>query len=141
MKCYYLVGSLTVTWLFTTSSVFKTPDLPEAVKITFQKHYSAARKVKWEKQGDVYEAEFLMDKLDMSAIFDTAGIILETEIEIPVSELPLFCRAGIEEKFPDEKIKEAAKIIKTDGTVFYEAEVNGRDIFFDAQGNLLKLQE
>ena len=37
-----------------------------------------------------------------------------------------------------KNIKEGAKITKADGTVNYEAEVNGTDVIFDASGKFIK---
>ena len=36
------------------------------------------------------------------------------------------------------KISETAKITKADGTVVFEVEVKGKDLLFDAKGNIIK---
>jgi len=141
MKRYCIVGSICALGLCVTSFITGTPELPDPVKTAFQKHYSEARKVKWEKENDVYEAEFELNKLNMSAVFDVSGTIPETEIEIPVSELLTNCKSNLPSEFTGARIKEAAKIVKTNGTVLYEAEVKGVDVFFDVEGNLLKPTE
>ncbi len=137
MKCCYFVGLLSLLWFSATSLVSKTPDVPEKVKETFKRHYSDARNVRWEKEEEGYEAEFKLNGLNMSVVIDSMGVIQETEIEIPTSELPADCKNNLPPEYKGVKIKEAGKIIKTDGTVFYEAEVKGRDFFFSDNGLLL----
>ena len=44
----------------------------------------------------------------------------------------------IQKNHSGAKIKEASKITLADGTLHYEAEVNGRDLIFDANGNFIK---
>lgn len=39
------------------------------------------------------------------------------------------------------KIKEAAKITKSNGEVQYEAEVNGKDILFTPEGKIVNAKE
>jgi hypothetical protein len=43
----------------------------------------------------------------------------------------------IKQNFPNEKIKEIAKITNANGMITYEAEIKGTDYIFDAQGNLI----
>jgi hypothetical protein len=74
----------------------------------------------------------------MSAIFDKAGALLETETEMPVEKLPAAALAYIKQHHADAKVKEAAKITDAKGVVTYEAEIKGKDLIFDATGNFVK---
>jgi hypothetical protein len=38
-------------------------------------------------------------------------------------------------------VKEAAKITQADGAIMYEAEVNGKDLIFDASGKFVKQEK
>lgn len=69
-----------------------------------------------------------------SEVYADSGELLETEVEIKRTEFPKAVLA----KLLGMKIADAAKITKADGTVTYEAEVKGRDMVFDAKGNLVK---
>lgn len=44
----------------------------------------------------------------------------------------------IKECYKGKTIKEGAKITTADGTVNYEAEVDGKDVIFDTNGKFLK---
>lgn len=61
--------------------------VPAAVKASFAKEFKGTT-VKWEKEGDRYEANFKQMGHEMSALYSIDGTITESEIEIKVSELP-----------------------------------------------------
>ena len=43
----------------------------------------------------------------------------------------------LNDNFKNKKIKEAAKIITEKGNLIYEAEIKGKDLFFDENGNFI----
>lgn len=110
----------------------KTP--PAAVVAAFQQKFPNVKDLDWgkEKNGD-WEAEFEQSEVDMSANFSAAGQWLETETEIKVAELP----APVQTALKGKKVKEAAKILRADGSTVYEAEVKHEDFIYDANGKLL----
>jgi Putative beta-lactamase-inhibitor-like, PepSY-like len=111
--------------------------VPAAVKATFEKQYPGVS-VKWEKEYGKYEAGFKQNGNTMSALYEANGTMTESEMDIKVSDLPASVLAYVKENYKDKKIKEGAKITKSDGTVNYEAEVDGKDVIFDAKGKFLK---
>jgi len=117
-----------------------TKDVPAAVKAGLEKNLQV-KEAKWDKEGDNYEANFKKGGKEMSAVFDAAGAMIETEVEIAKSELPAGVQEALKKDFPGFKLEEAARI--TAGSVVtYEAEVEkGEETFeliFDGQGKLLK---
>ncbi|MEO6040197.1 MAG: PepSY-like domain-containing protein [Saprospiraceae bacterium] len=108
---------------------------PQAVATAFQQKFPNVTDVDWsqEKNGE-WEAEFEQNEVDMSANFSADGKWLETETEIKISELPAPVRTALTGK----KIKEAARILRADGSTVYEAEVRGKDWLFDAQGKSMQ---
>lgn len=112
--------------------------IPAEVKAAFAKLHPDVSKVKWEKEDTVFEANFNLGKSEQSMVFDAQGNAMETEAEIAITELPAKVQAYIAEKFQGAKIKEAAKITDAKGLVSYEAEVKGKDLIFNENGELLK---
>jgi Putative beta-lactamase-inhibitor-like, PepSY-like len=110
----------------------KTP--PTAVVAAFNKQFTTVKDLDWEreKNGD-WEAEFDQNGTEISANFSPDGKWLETETEIKFSDFPAPVQAALKGK----KVKEAAKILRADGTTVYEAEVKRKDLIFDAAGKLL----
>lgn len=115
----------------------KESAVPSVVKSTFVKHYPGITP-KWEKEKNNFEAGFKNQGVSTSVLIDTKGGLLETEVDIKVEELPAAAMSYLKEHYKGQKIKEAAKITKADGTVNFEAEVSGKDVMFDAAGKFLK---
>lgn len=82
--------------------------------------------------------EFNLDKSEQSAVFDEKGKLIETEIEIEITELPLNTFNYVQKNHPGQKIKEAAKITDVKGKVTYEAEIKGRDLIVDNKGDFIR---
>ena len=112
-------------------------DVPAPVKASFTKKYPGAV-AKWEKEDGKYEAGFKKDGKTMSALFEVNGTFTESEVDIKTGDLPATVLAYVKEHYKGKTIKEGAKITKADGTVNYEAEVDGKDVIFDATGKFLK---
>ncbi len=66
---------------------------------------------------------------------------METETEIAVSELPSKINNYVMKNYKDYKVTGAAKIVGSNGTIKYEAEVKNnninKDLMFDKNGNSL----
>lgn len=111
-------------------------NVPALVKQAFEKQY-AGIKVKWDNEDGKYEAGFKHNGHKMSVLYNSNGVVEETEMDIPVSQLPSVVMSYINQHKLG-KVSEAAKITKSNGVVNYEAEINGKDIIFDAAGKFLK---
>ena len=92
----------------------------------------------WEKEGANYEVEFKEAGKTMSCVLTAKGDILETETDIAVSELPVAVNSYFAQHYKGAKVTEAAIIVKADGSTVYEAEIKGKDLLFDAAGNVIK---
>lgn len=117
-----------------------TAKVPAATKEAFAKAHPNVTG-KWEKEEGAYEVTFKEAGKDKSCVIDKAGSIKETETVIPFSELPPPVTAYINKHYKGVRVKEAAVIVKADGTTLYEAEIKGKDVLFDANGNLTKTKK
>ena len=113
-------------------------DVPASVKASFQKNYPNIKEVKWDKEGEKFEASFDLNKIDNSVLFDAQGNLLETEVEIELNQLPKGVLEYVKANYKGKKVKEAAKITDAKGTVTYEAEIKGMDLLFDSNGKFIK---
>lgn len=111
--------------------------VPAPTKAAFSKQYPGVA-AKWEKENGKYEANFTQNGKTMSVLIDEKGMIAETEVDIKVTELPSTVLTYVKEHYKGKSIKEGAKTTKADGTVTYEAEVDGKDVIFDANGKFIK---
>ena|ERR1051326_2477929 len=115
----------------------KDSQVPTAAKTAFEKKYPGV-KGSWDKEDANYEVNFKQDGKAMSAVIDKDGTIVETETDIPVTDLPKAVQDYLKRHYPGTKIEEAARIMKANGEVNYEAEVNHKDVVFDSNGKFIK---
>ncbi len=134
-----LMSAMAVTVIMLSACAQKIDEskVPAAVKTSFATKYPATT-AKWEKEGAKFEAGFKQNGNTMSALFEANGTMTESEMDIKVGELPAAVISYVKEHYKGKTIKEAAKITKADGSMVYEAEVNGKDLIFDTKGNYLE---
>ena len=141
MKKVFTISALCLTIGFVNAQSVKEADVPSSVKDAFKKKYPTTKVEKWEKENANYEAEFDNNKVETCVVYDAAGKLIETEIELAISELPQAIIDGITKIMPNKKAKETSKITDASGKVSYEAEIDNVDYIFDDKGNLLKKEE
>jgi Putative beta-lactamase-inhibitor-like, PepSY-like len=138
MKKVFLLVALFGFLVQTQAQSVLAKDVPASVKSACMKAHPKAIDVKWSKEGTKYESEFTENGKAKSATFDDSGYLLENEKNIPISKLPAAVSKYVSANYKGEKIKEAAIMTDNKGVVTYEAEVNGKDLIFDAKGNYIK---
>lgn len=138
MKKLMLLAAMVMGVSLGFSQKMKDAEVPAAVKSALQKQFPAAKDVKWDKEKNQYEASFDLNKTDHSVLFDEAGKIVETEVEIEMNQLPKGVAEYIKANYKGVTVKEAAKITDAEGKVTYEAEVKGMDLLFDSTGKFIK---
>ncbi len=117
----------------------RSSQVPVNVRNAFSKAYPSI-KAKWEKENKQFEAGFKQNGKLMSVVYTSDGTLVEIETAIKVSQLPGSVVAYLKKNKPGKSIHDAAKIITADGVVTYEAEVQGKDLIFDKDGNFIKEQ-
>lgn len=115
----------------------KEQNVPQVIKKALSGKFPNAKNVKWDKEENNFEASFKNNNIDNSILFNANGKIIETEIAIEVNQLPKNALQYLNDNFKNQKVKEAAKIITEKGNLIYEAEIKGKDLFFDENGNFI----
>lgn len=129
---------LTAVFLIATAAKIDEKHVPAKVVSALASKYPKAHHVKWDKEkANKYEASFKDADRKHSILFEADGTIVETEISIPVGDLPESVRQYVARNLKNQSITEAAKITDIAGVVTYEAEVGGKDYLFDTGGNPL----
>ena len=141
MKKSLLVIVLSIMSLVSFGQKVKEKEVPQIIKKALHEKYPNAKAVKWDKEKNNYEASFDVNEIDNSVLFNQDGKIVETEVEIQISKLPKNALLYIKKHFKNQKVKEAAKITNQKGEVIYEAEIAGKDILFDGNGNFTKVNK
>lgn len=134
---------MTIATLLTALAIhaqdLKSKDVPAVVRSALQKKYPEAKRVSWEKEKGNYEGNWGgKSGEDHSVQFTPSGEFLEMVNAIPVSELPKQVNVYVREHYKGAKITEAGRVTDAGGKISYEAEVHGKDIIFDENGNFVK---
>jgi hypothetical protein len=139
MKKIMLIAAVAITvQKVSIAQKLESAAVPGPVKESMEKKYPKASGVKWEMEKGKYEAEFKSEGKSMSALFEPNGNLAESEMMIKVSDLPANATQYLKEHYKGKSIKEPARVTKANGEINYEAEVNGKDIVFDANGKFIK---
>ena len=123
------------------AQVIPQSQVPPAVLKAFQGKFASAPEVKWETKGELYKAEFKVDKRGHDVWIDKTGKITKHKEDFPKKDLPAAIQQQIASEFKAYKLDDADKI-ETDGKIFYQVELDGatddRKVLFSADG---KVQE
>lgn len=146
MKVFiFLLSCLLASPVFAGS--IKESQVPVKVKAYVATYYPQATAIEWdyEKDEDIYEAEFKINRLEYKLEITPEGILHASKEDIPVSALPAAVTKHIETTYPGYKIVGANKKVKGKKVVF-DVGIKGKDasgrsryrnIYFDGEGNLL----
>jgi len=134
--------ALSLTTTTATAQKVKSAEVPTAVKNALLKKYPTASNVTWEKEKGNFEANWGgKSKEDNSVVFTPDGAFVEMVVAIPIADLPLGVVTYIKAHYPGTKITEAGKVTDAKGRITYEAEVKGKDLIFDHEGNFQRTEK
>src|SRR6266699_5151606 len=108
-KLFFMVVATGIVALSACGQKLKDSQVPAAAKTAFEKKYPGA-KGSWDKEDANYEVNFKQEGKAMSAVIDKNGTIVETETDIPVTDLPKTIQDYMKKHYSGAKIEEAAKI-------------------------------
>ena len=133
---------LVISVLFLGITAFGQKGIPTIVKTAFEKANPKAVSVKWDKEkGGTFEANCKNNAVPMSFVYNSKGVLLETETEISLSEFPKNVTVAIHKKYPKAKITGGDRIVTSTGVTKYEADLTiGKkktEKQFDIDGNLI----
>jgi hypothetical protein len=139
-RMIFLAAAVAVFTTLHAQKNIPASNVPAAAKEAFAKAHPKLVG-QWEMEDGDYEVTFVEGGKNKSCVIDKNGNISETEMTIPVIELPALARTYISKHYKGMKVKEASSIVKADGTTMYEARINASDVLFDAVGNLAKTKK
>lgn len=117
-------------------------NVPATVKNANMKKYPESKSyhVTWEKENGNYEANWGGKDGEANSVqYTPSGNFIEIVKAIAVRDLPANIIAYVKEHYK-VNITEAGKVTDAKGNTSYEAEVKGRDVIFDQNGNFLRAE-
>jgi hypothetical protein len=138
MKANILTGAMLICTNLIFGQKVKEVSVPKAVTLAYHGKYASASGTSWEMEDGMYEVHFKLDRIEYSVVYKTDGSVHETEQTIKITDFPKGVVEYVSKNYPKKKIAEAGKITDANGVVTYEAEVNKKDLIFDAEGKFLR---
>lgn len=119
---------LSVPTLFILSLIVLACTPPANVQKAFALKFPQAANIEWGKENSrEWEAEFIVDDVKVSANFSTEGVWMETETEIPVSEIPPNVLTALNTLYPNRELTNAFKIEGANSQTKYEIEIKTKN--------------
>ena len=108
------------------TSAFASPGpekISERVKAEFEKNFTGALNVNWEKKDDFYFASFKLNEKEVSAAYNESGELLGVSRVIEISQLPLNVSLAIANSYKDYAVANNVSEIVFDGQTNYYVNV------------------
>lgn len=128
-----------------SKEVVPTLEVTKAFEKAFPKTNPVWRK---EYNGDdndqlSYEADFTVNKINMTAVYNALGIFKVLQIEIKTADIPAKISSYMAKNYPKNNIRKAAKMMTNDNKVTYEIgiTINNKwvDAVFNKEGDFLEM--
>jgi hypothetical protein len=121
-----------ITMLLSTSSFVageENADLNASVKASFNKEFSTATEISWQKKNEVLFASFTINNSQAEAAYNENGELLALSRQISYTQLPLSISVAIAEKYEGYKVATNATEITYEGQTNYYINVSdGKEI-------------
>ena len=136
-----LTGILTALILFVSASSFAPNEeiVSAKIKSAFEKTFTSASDVKWNKSDGFYFANFKINQQVLSAAFDEEGEFLGASRNITLSQLPLSISLALQNDYADYTIGSVTEMTTERQTNYYITAENSKRIVTikaDAFGDL-----
>lgn len=138
MKTTSLLLLIALTAGCDDSQSLRESEVPEGVVAALHEGFPQVKDYKWYAEGGNYEAEYTIHQMEAALSFTPGGELIESEMEVAPEELPQSIASYIAKNFEGAAVKEATVITNATGIKTYEAEVQGRELLFNADGQLLR---
>ena len=125
MKSVSLIITALAITLISCAQDIPASKVPSVVQNTLQSTFSNAAKIEWEKKGNLYEAEFEIDKTEYTAHIEASGKLLVYKVNITTTELPAAITQAIARDHASYRLDDADKLVK-DGTTYYQVELEAK---------------
>ena len=137
---------LVTLFLLGTGTIFAqdllTSQVPSVIVNNLKKEFPKAKDIEWEREGDLYNADFQIGWFtDYEAWFTASGKLTKLTQEISKSDLPKAVTDAIKTQYKDYRIDDSKKIVEN-GVETYKIELEkwneNFDVIYSKNGNLIK---
>ncbi|HSZ24560.1 MAG TPA: DUF3013 family protein [Cytophagaceae bacterium] len=143
--CSFIAISVLVVVSTTISRAVTESKVPTCIKSTFYTNFPYAEKIHWEKKKNgIYLAQFLISENKATAMFNSKGVLVESDIVLFNDDVPLFVLQEIK-KEKDVHVVHFAKSVDINHTEHYLLTLRkgkeGFEVVFDQNWKVLEIYQ
>lgn len=115
-------------------------DIPSVVLNEFAEQFPNATGVEWEKNQNLYQAEFHIESVEHEAIVNPEGSVLRYKFDLAYEELPEVVQTSITFNFDNAKVDEVEVLQILEDTYYqveFDEEPNGKYVIFNETGEII----
>ena len=135
---------MSLLFLFASFAVqaqdLRMEEVPANLISAFEKEFTNAKDVEWEKDMENYNVEFEIDRMDYDVCYTPSGKEVKRKVELLASQLPGAVQTTIKSKYPNLEADEV-EMIRTGNEVMYKIELESFtkeiEITVDKNGKVL----
>ena len=125
--------------LIANSFAIDANEVSAKVKTSFEKNFSTASDVKWEKSNTVYFGSFKLNGQDVSVVYNEDGELKSSTRKMPVTNLPLRVLLSLKDRYSGYNIDNTvSEVFSNNETKYYIKAENAKNelkLLADASGD------
>ncbi|WP_345026370.1 hypothetical protein [Ravibacter arvi] len=118
-----------------TYSSVEMNTVPQNIQSSFGTDYSGVQDARWEYNNDVYRSSFMQDGKNKAVLYGRDGRIIEARTGTTMNGLPSAVQSALTGKNVTSPYE-----IKVGDNTYYSAQVDGKEMYYDANGKALEMQ-
>ena len=120
------------------AQVLKEAQVPAVIRNKVKEGYPSIKVLEWKKAGSRYKVFYVIsDSIRATLIYEQSGMFIESEKRIGFQEIPISIQKQVVRKMPGKAISDAFRVVTATGGMSYKLIIDGKEQYFDPQGNLL----
>ncbi|HQW85179.1 MAG TPA: hypothetical protein PK987_11975 [Ferruginibacter sp.] len=120
----FKIGLTAAVMLFAFSAFALEPvKLNSAVKAAFEKKFTNASGVSWEKNNEFYFASFTFNNEDVDAAYNETGELIGVSRRVAMSDVPLNISLALAEQYSGYEVDKTAVELTVEGSTWYSFKV------------------
>jgi len=114
----------------------ETDRVPQNIQSSFGTDYRDVTGARWEYNNDVYRSSFMQDGKSRSVLYGQDGRMIETRTGTTMNDLP----SSVQNALRGQNAASPYEI-KVGQNTYYSTQVDGKEVYYDSNGNAVKIPE
>ncbi|WP_181304223.1 hypothetical protein [Rufibacter sp. XAAS-G3-1] len=126
MKTTLLIIAMATGTLWSCGQRITAGQLPSLVQNSVQVKFPQAERIDWEKEGQHFEAEFVVAGVEHTVLLDSVGHVLMQKQDITAAQLPPAVSVALKRDFQAYLMDDLEQVEKQ-GQVYYQIELENNN--------------